>query len=75
MYFKQGLKTVVIVKIINSLYIIIHVLKIYKDTAFTGIKTHETNTGDKSETATTTSNESKDKVIKENELKRYLKYY
>ncbi len=64
-YFKQGPKTVVIAKIINSLYIVTYVLKKYKDTVFTGIETRET----------ATSNKSKDKATKENELKRYLKYY
>ncbi len=74
-YFKQGLKIVVIAKIINSLYIVTYVLKKYKDTAFAEIKIRKTATGDESETATATGNKSKDKAIKENELKRYLKYY
>ncbi len=68
-YFKQGLKTVIKVKIINSLYIIIYILKIYKDTVFIGIKVHKTTTGNESKTITTTGNKSEDKVTKEDELK------
>jgi hypothetical protein len=62
MYFKQGPKTVVIVIMTNGLYVITHILKKCKDTAFAGVKTHETTT------LTTTDNESKNKVIKEKEL-------
>ncbi len=64
-YFKQGPKTVLIAKIANGLYIVTYVSKKYKDIAFAGIETRETATGNKSE----------DKATKENELKRYLKYY
>jgi hypothetical protein len=47
--------------------VVTYVSKKYKDTAFAGIETRKTATGDESETATTTG--------KENELKRYLKYH
>jgi hypothetical protein len=62
MYFKQGPKTVVTAIIINSLYIIIHILKKCKNTAFAGVKTYETTT------LTTTDNKSKNKATKEKEL-------
>ncbi len=74
-YFKQGPKTVVTAKITNGLYIVTYVSKKYKDTAFAGIKIRKTATSDESETATATGNKSEDKATKENELKRYLKYY
>jgi hypothetical protein len=63
MYFKQGPKTVVTATIINSLYIITHILKKYKDTAFAGVETCETTT------LTTTDDKSKNEATKEKELK------
>jgi hypothetical protein len=51
---------------INGLYIITHVSRKCKDTAFIGIKTSE---------ITTTTDDSDNKATKEKELERYLKYY
>jgi hypothetical protein len=61
-YFKQGPKTVVTTIIINSLYVITHISKKYKDTAFAGVETRETTT------LTTTDDESKNEATKEKEL-------
>jgi hypothetical protein len=61
-YFKQGPKTVVTIIMINSLYMITHISKKCKDTAFVGVETCETTT------LTTIDNKSKNKVIKEKEL-------
>ncbi len=62
-YFKQGSKTVVTIIIINGLYVIIYILKKYKDIAFVEVKTCETIT------LTTIDNKSNNKAIKEKELK------
>jgi hypothetical protein len=61
-YFKQGPKTVVTVTMINGLYMITHISKKCKDTAFAGVKTHETIT------LTTIDNKSKNEATKEKEL-------
>jgi hypothetical protein len=61
-YFKQGPKTVITITITNSLYIITHILKKCKDTAFARVETHETTT------LTTIDNESKNEAIKKKEL-------
>ncbi len=58
-YFKQGPKTVIM---INSLYVITHILKKYKDIAFARVETRETTT------LTTIDDKSKNEVIKEKEL-------
>ena len=64
-YFKHRPKTVDTIIITNSLYIIIYVLKKYKDIAFIGIKTYKITTNDKSNNEAT----------KETDLERYLKYH
>ncbi len=48
---------------------ITHISKKCKDTAFAGVKTHETIT------LTTIDNKSKNEATKEKELEQYLKYY
>ncbi len=53
----------------NSLYVITHISKKYKDTAFVRVETCETTT------LTTIDNKSKNEATKEKELEQYLKYY
>jgi hypothetical protein len=66
MYFKQGPKTVVTATMTNGLYVITHVSKKCKDTAFVGIETSE---------IATATDDSDNEATKEKELERYLKYY
>jgi hypothetical protein len=62
MYFKQGPKTVVTATMTNGLYVITHISKKCKDTAFAGVETRETTT------LTTTDDKSKNEATKEKEL-------
>jgi hypothetical protein len=69
MYFKQGTKKVVTATMTNGLYVITHVSKKCKDTAFAGVETRENTT------PTATDDGSDNEATKEKELERYLKYH
>ena len=69
MYFKQGTKKVVTATMTNGLYVITHVSKKCKDTAFAGVETRENTT------PTATDDGSDNKATKEKELERYFKYH